>query len=342
MKKKYITLYSVLALLAVLFSSCLKNEANYTDFSKVGALVELPLSAYTGAGKLTPVALPIQAAAQPISIVVNLAAPQPLKSNLTVTLALDPAALKAYNDKNIAQYKADSTAAANDATGATAEPTYPTIYTMLPSTFFTLSGLTAVIPANQNTASITANVVTKDFDLSASYVLPISITDASGQKISNYKTILFNVQAKNKYDGVYTVTGTLSDANVGTITGKYPLTGVYLKTQSATTAVMFDPGLNGGTYGHQILNGTSPSYYGNFAPIFTFGADNVITAVTNYYGQGTNSSTRAAQLATGSTPTATGTPGTTGFSFTVKYIMVQAGSPRTTITETWKYTGARP
>lgn len=324
MKKKYIKLLTIAGVLATLLTSCLKSESNYTDFSKAGTLIELPLSAATGLGKLTIEALPIQTELQNIPVVVNIASPKPLGSAVTVTLGLGVQAdVDAYNK-------------ANDFTEDDG-----TAYVLPPTAAYSLSANKVTIAAGQRMGTINLQVNTSLLDPSALYLIPVSITDGGGQQVSNYKTILFSVQAKNKYDGVYTVTGTMSDANAGTNVGLYPLS-VYLETQGATLGAMFDPKLNGGFFGHQFTSATGASYYGNFAPIFNFGADNTVTAVTNYWGQGTNSQVRAAQLAPGSTSTAKGTPGSTGFSFTVKYIMTQGGNPRTTFTETWTYTGARP
>jgi hypothetical protein len=39
------------------------------------------------------------------------------------------------------------------------------------------------------------------------YVLPLTITDGGGQQISNYKTVILNIQVKNAYDANYTETG---------------------------------------------------------------------------------------------------------------------------------------
>src|SRR6184192_3954879 len=98
MKKKILSSLFLLALLPGMLSlsSCLK-DSRFVDFSKVGVLVELPLSAYTGVGKLTPEALPIQSTPQTIPVVVNVAAPKALSTPLNVTLAVDQAALDAYN-----------------------------------------------------------------------------------------------------------------------------------------------------------------------------------------------------------------------------------------------------
>ena len=96
----------------------------------------------------------------------------------------------------------------------------------------------------------------------------------------------------NDYDGVYTMNGTMVDAVNANLVGPYP-NEVYLEAVDANSIVMFDPAIN--TYGHLILNITALSYYGSFAPIFTFDSNNKITAVTNYYGQPA-ANTRSAEL----------------------------------------------
>jgi hypothetical protein len=178
-------------------------------------------------------------------------------------------------------------------------------------------------------------------DPSGAFVLPLTITDGGGQKISNYKTVLLNVQAKNKYDGTYTVDGAMQDAVNPALSGRYPI-DYYLETMSANSDVMFDFNY-ASTFGHEITSNGGPSYYGNFAPVFTFDASGNITSVVNYYGQGTNSSGRGAVLdPTGVNKFTSGTPGVAGAVFKVKYIMTSAGAPRTTFDETWTYKGSRP
>jgi hypothetical protein len=189
MKKKIYLITTILLSAAVLsLSSCLKDP-RYVDFSKVGTLVELPLAAANGLGNLTPEALPILATPQPIQVVVNVASPSALSSALTVTLAVDQAALTAYNHAN----------------GLDTGTNVP--YVLPPDGSYTISSLKVTIPAGQRSASLNIQVTTTLLDPAGLYIIPISIVDASGQKISNYKTILLNVQAKNKYDGTYSLKG---------------------------------------------------------------------------------------------------------------------------------------
>jgi len=152
---------------------------------------------------------------------------------------------------------------------------------------------------------------------------------------------MYNVQVKNKWDGQYTVTGTLTDNTTAAITGSYPNT-VDLITQSATSDAYFDTG-NG--YFHDILSGGVANVYGSYAPVFTFDpATNNITSVTNFYGQFSGSHVRSAELdPVGTNGYISGTPGAAGSVFHVSYFLSQ-GNPavvRTTFVETFTYVGPR-
>jgi len=182
-------LYIKLALAAVVamtgFSSCLKDDKHYVDFAGAAPLVELPAATGVGSkgGILQAAGLDISATPVPINLLVNLASPHTLSSDLTVKVSLDPAALTKYNTDN------------------------GTDFVALPPSYYS-STFTAVIPANKNQAFIVINVKSNLIDPSiTNYALPLTITDGGGQKISNYKTVIFNVQAKNPYDADYTETG---------------------------------------------------------------------------------------------------------------------------------------
>ena len=191
MKKRTYFVTAILAAMAVLsLSSCLKDPRYYT-FANVGTLVELPLAAYYGTGNTVPEALPIQSTPQTIPVVVNVASPKPLSTPLNVTLAVDQAALDAYNTANGSSY------------------------TLPPANAYTISNFKVTVPAGQRQAQLQIQVISSNLDPAGAYILPLSITDASGQKISNYKTILLNIQAKNQYDGTYSMTGTVTRVNGG-------------------------------------------------------------------------------------------------------------------------------
>jgi hypothetical protein len=188
MKRRYYIKYALLSLtVATLFSSCLKDDTRYVDFAGSKPLVELPAATgVAGTGMFQANSFAISTTPTPLNVLVNVAAPKPLTSPLTVKLSVDPTALTTYN---------------------TAKGTN---YILLPAADYT-STLSVTIPANQNSANLVVNINTSLIDPSiTTYVLPLTITDAGGQQISNYKTLLYNVQVKNKYDGDYKANGSIA------------------------------------------------------------------------------------------------------------------------------------
>ncbi|MBC7746351.1 MAG: DUF1735 domain-containing protein [Flavobacterium sp.] len=193
---------SIISLIGATFlSSCLKDDA-YVDFSKVGTLVELPLAAFNpnAAGdKFVVLSYAADLTNVDHPVVVNVASPEPLGSSLAVTLKVDDAALTAYN------------------------AAHATTYTLLPTTAYAIPSLTVTVPAGQRTSTMTVKFNPSAItDFTLQYVLPISIADASGQKISNYKTVYYVVGVKNQYDGVYTTNGVALRAGDPVLSGAFP------------------------------------------------------------------------------------------------------------------------
>jgi len=207
------TVWALLAITCIsFFSACLKDDAHYTDFSTVGTLIELP-DADPALG-LTTAALTYSKTPVPITTRVNEAAPYPLASPLTVTLAVDKAAFTKWKAAN-----------------------QDTVSELLPDSCYSIPSPTVTIAANQNIGNYIVNVNSSKIDLAHTYVLPVSITDASGQNISgNFKTILYSIAVKNIYDGTYVATGTLDRQGN--------------PTQNITQDVVFST-VNGSTCYHQ-------------------------------------------------------------------------------------------
>ena len=166
----------VLATCLLACTSCLKDD--YTDFSKVGTVIEL-LDASTD-----PIAAPVSFTntTSDLNVRVNVAAPSPLDRDVTVTLAVDKAAFTPFS--------AD--------------------YALLPDSTYTIPNAKVVISAGQQVAPLVIKIKPSKVDLTQNYLLPVKITDASGYTISgNFGTIYLNVSIKNIYDGSYHASGTL-------------------------------------------------------------------------------------------------------------------------------------
>jgi hypothetical protein len=298
-------------LVTTLLSSCLKDNSPGTiNFGKSPALVGFQYSGFS--------ATPYVAAILPnngvvyTSVEVTLSvASLTLKNAVTATLSEDAAGEAAY--------KANVDSNAN----------------VLPVADYSIQN-SVTIPAGTQTVTIPITFAGANIDFTKDYFFGLKLTNVNGATLaSNLANAIVTVVLKSKYQGTYTVTGSLTDTFNSGITGTYPISGVFLSTVTANTVQFIDP-IDG--MFHQIESGSSASYYGNFDPIFTFDlSTNDVTSVTNYYVN--NSQARTATIDPSVTATSSGTPGTVGYTFTVGYILVQGGVDRTYFHETFTYTG---
>ncbi|NEU09253.1 DUF1735 domain-containing protein [Flavihumibacter sp. R14] len=168
---------SLIMATVLLLSACLKeNDDTYFDFASVGTLVEIPLSAYVAKQSKKVQKQEYTASATPadLPVVVNIASPQPLSKDLKVVLGVNAN---------------DALAKFNTANG--------TNYVLLPNTAFSVADLTTNIPAGQRLGTVTFKINTAAVDKTVSnYVLPVSIVDGGGEKISNYNTVYYNIVVK--------------------------------------------------------------------------------------------------------------------------------------------------
>ncbi|MGM9475630.1 DUF1735 domain-containing protein [Pedobacter sp. GSP4] len=312
--KNYRKIYFALLAFSIGFSSCTKENGIYTENGSTGIVELADLPSRTSSTAYSVVTKSFDAAASiDFPVTVNYTGVDGAPEDVSVVLAFDDVAVS----------------------------TMSSTYTVLPSTLYTVPNYTVTIPKGSKTATFHITLNTAAFHFSKTYALGIKIKSSSAGTISsNYGTGVFVIVAKNKYDGVYTVTSTsaMVDATSSTLTGYYPMTQE-LRTTGATSVVEYDGYLYANNYYHPIKSGTSTSAYGNFAPIFTMDANGNVTSVTNYYGQGTNSSVRAAKLNPAGVNKFT-VSGTTKV-LEVSYIMTQSGGDRTFFYEKWTYTKAR-
>jgi hypothetical protein len=209
-------------------------------------------------------------------------------------------------------------------------------YEFLPDSAYTLLNTTATVDPTTHLAAFKLKINSTKVDLSHSYALQYKITSVSdGTIATNKQTTIIGVTVKNKYDGRYTLTGTLVDVlapgNSSVPGDPYPYE-VDLVTVNANQVNMEIPGF--GIY-HLIANN---SYYGEFGVVLTFNTTtDAVTAVTNYWGQPSPTRARAAQV----DPTGLNKRNADK-SIDVKYMMTQAGALKTNFTEKLVYIGPRP
>lgn len=173
-------------------------------------------------------------------------------------------------------------------------------------------------------------------DLSKQYAFGFKIKDAAGNAISNaYNNLIVEVGVKNKYDGIYEVTGTLVDVAVPTITGYYPLNWD-LRTAGSNKVKIFDRLT--GTQTHLIQSGASLSQYGQFGLDVTFNATtDEVESITNPLLGSLGRQAALDESGENRYDAATKT-------VKIKYFMLQPSvvTPyRTSFDETWVYKAAR-
>ncbi|WEA01158.1 DUF1735 domain-containing protein [Mucilaginibacter sp. SJ] len=267
------------------------------------------------------------------------------ESNKAQTFVLTslPDALTKYNEKNGSSYE------------------------LLPKSYYTLGNANTTQATNGDlTFKFAAGAFAEDFiikldgsklDLSKTYGLAYKLTgtDGLGVHAASKDTLYAFFSVKNKWDGVYEITGTMVDKTNSTLghineflSSSTNTTGVAapmqfeLRTISATKCEVYDNYFFGGNY-MPIRSGTSYSQYGSFALIIEFDpATNKVAAVTNYYGQPASNTRSAALDPSGVNAYDPGTK-TIDIIYNMLQPSVVTAAPyiRTTWTETWKYIGSR-
>jgi hypothetical protein len=210
----------------VSMSSCLKDDNANLKGGDSPAVVEwsttagdVPVSPANSTYPLYVRSYPI-APSIDVPLVVNYTGTDVANDDITLTIGLNTSAIAQYNNERKTVDLEDSN------------------LELIPSNYYTLP-TTVVIPKGQHKATIIVKLnssLITNFD--KKYILPVSILSASGNTTisKNYGTLLYQIGAKNSYDGTYRHTYTSTLGN-GTNT-------VRLVTTGANT-VRLDPGLLG-------------------------------------------------------------------------------------------------
>lgn len=163
-RKNHIKILVAFLALMLMLGSCLKDD-RYTDLTKGPPLVELPLAAYQ-ANKVVVTKYTVVSGTQTLSVVVNLASVNPLNTDLNVTLAVDNTGLSSS-------------------------------YQPLPTGTYTVNSLVTTIPAGQRQAIVNFQIDPVAVGKTVkNYALRVVIKDGSGVQISNYNTLVYNIQAQ--------------------------------------------------------------------------------------------------------------------------------------------------
>jgi len=230
MKSTYKLLLSLSVFTTLGLTSCLKddkvdNQAYGMINLNANNIVEITANSSRSKG----VSLPIQSAAQIIEVPIHLAAENSASSDVKVSLTLSgsQAFITAYN--------------AVDANKDGTPDNNP--ITLLPTSYYTTpNGLDVTIAKGAKDAVFNLGIITAGFDPANTYgvLVKIAAVDKDGFTISgNYNYQFITIAAKNKYDGIYTVTGTLVDALGSRVAKGYPKT-VQLRTTAASQVAVYD------------------------------------------------------------------------------------------------------
>jgi Domain of unknown function (DUF1735) len=208
MKKLLIIFLSIFALS---LGGCLKDTPN-VDFSNITPHAEFEFPGGAGGNGLgsgleffsgAALLFPPTDEADTLKFFVNIAAPNPLGKAVGITIGYDQAALDRYN----------------------ADPNNTIKYNKMPDSCYSFLSTTPSVPANHYlTDSIAFIFYPSKFanlDQTQSWMVPISILDASGTAISsNFSTIWFHTIG-NPLAGSYTSSGTRNNYT-GTVSYTYP------------------------------------------------------------------------------------------------------------------------
>lgn len=319
MKLLNIRLLLAFIAIAIFGTACLKDK-NFDD-GKYGINLD-------GAQKIVEIAGPVDGFVNidlvgspndtTVDIVLVRVAGGNADKDLQVTLALDPAVVTAYN--------------AAHGTG----------YVVPAANKFSIPSLTITIPAGQKTGKLSLKAKPNDLFGADEYALGVRLVSSSDPNIKlsgNFNTQVVGLTIRNKYDGRYTMTGTLVDVANATLSAKSPQT-VHLITTGANSVYLHNAGTNVASFKDlfPILSSGAESAYGAFTPEFTFDANNNVISVVNAYGQPSANGRSAALDPTGVNKWDPATK-----TLRVKWLMMQPPTPgvRTTFDFTFTYLGPR-
>lgn len=237
--------------------------------------------------------------------------------------------------------------------------------TLLPAEEYSIN-LDGVIKAGQIVDTLELEIKkSSNLDPNKIYGLGLELVSADNgyQVAANLKEVLIKIVVKNKYDGIYKVTGTFSDISSAgaSFTSRYPLTYFLITTGPTSADVCMV--INGEIVpGYLFKTPTGGSYYGRWGlQIFFDPATDAVSELRNYYGDPVNpanfigdpsgGSGAPDYIASNSRQAALDPTGINAYdeatkTIRIKYFMLQPSTvptgPRCFFDETWEYAESRP
>jgi hypothetical protein len=228
---------------------------------------------------------------------------------------------------------------------------HKTTYIPLPTTLATTvpaisaGQLTLDFAAGEFAKSVILNIPSSaSFDFSKNYALAFKLSSVSGSGTigaAGGTDIVCEVLAKNKWDGIYTVTGTfvdyVYDAGGTTYAAIYPKV-IQLKTTGALTCQRYDADYASNGY---VFDSGGATSFGNWYPYFKFDAnDNVVDCINSFVDPPARSRTALLYTGAGSINKYNAATKTMDVTFQMKQMTVTP-NVRNLITEHYVYKGPR-
>ncbi len=340
----------IMALLAVtgssLFTSCLKDEP-LIDYTNIGPIIVVPNGNWPKTSAIATTTID-WLSSTPTPYVVNLYThvswDRTLDKDVEVTFALNPTAISEYN--------------------AAIKPVVA--WTPLNTDAYTMPSMKVTIKAGTSDAYIPITIDPSKVDVTKHNMLAFSIVSAGDQTFSsNFKTYLFPLLVRNKFDATYAVTPFASpgftdvtDVITKTYTA-FATRDYHLVTLGPNKNVLFDAAADVLAYTHSYNTGTTATpvtgKYAAFAPVFTFElpepvpspavypSTHKVLSVTNYYTAAGSSTAKLDATGTSAQQYITITTNTNRV-MNVKYNMTNSttGAVQATFNEKFTYKAVRP
>jgi hypothetical protein len=311
----------LIAFVPALLTSCLKSKDSLGVIADDGSITTGIFDRFYY-GQTKSFALTGSPAIETIDLLdMRYSAPRKKAGAIHVKLAVDNTLVTAYNTAN------------------------GTSFVALPTNAYTLpTGLEFDFqPGGEGRYNFQLTLNKNNLNLQNAYAIGFKLVSVSEGVIdANQKDVICTILVKNKYDGIYEINGTFSDAARPDFAAIYPLEWQLVTTGPATCKVQ--DAVNFGTptpaYLFYVTSSSSYSYYGSFGLVINFDANDNVSSVSNFYGQPSGNGRSANLDPSGINKYLSGNPA----SIKVKYWMDQPSviTPhRGYFDETWTYLGPR-
>ncbi len=275
----------VLLALGLAVASCVDNEAIY-DSKEGPKVVEfyttVPFTSTAGA--LYPIYSEAfdTGADRDLTVTVSYSGADKAPEDITLTVAFDTTAVWNWNTSLINAARATAIELGKDPDAI--ELASLGLYDQIDEGLASLATTTVTIPKGESKATFNVKLKIDNFDFTKKYAIGLTIKSTSLGNISgNFGTVIYNVGAKNKYDGVYTLKAFTNPTTrpglfLGSWTWPYE---VQLVSTGLKSVYLFNSEYSNDAT-HPIKTATGWSRFGSFTPEFTFDDNDKFVSVKNY------------------------------------------------------------